>query len=292
VRHYATVCHARQLPVLLGSMRRHCGDFMLHVLAWDYDPWLMTEPEVVFTPRWKFLAAHPDLEPSRLPGPPRRPVDVVATVRWTWYADLMAEIGGPLTMLDGDVWLMSSPEPVFAEIGRAPMAVTPHRIPPHSRGLPGVTLETHGCYGRHNAGWVYAAIPQPIQEMAAATYLWSYTEVVERPGRRPLFGDQSALEDIAERYGAHEIAAPVNVGPWSAHNAPLARGMYADAVFYGGRELVAYHFSSLRLAPDGTPAQLANPCYEVERAPGAAELIYAPYLAAVRAAAGGRIKAS
>lgn len=269
-------------------MRRHCGDFRLHVLAWDYQPFdLGRGAPADFTTRLGFLGRHPDLEPARLPGPPRSPVDTVATVRWAFFADVMEATGEPLVMQDGDIHYFASPEPVFAEIGSAALAVTPHRIPPRSRGLPGVVLETHECYGRLNTGWSYAADPAPVREQAAAVREWSYTEVRRHPvDGLPDFGDQGSWERIAARHGAHEIAAPVNIGPWSVHNRPLARGMYSDAVFYGGRELVAYHFSSLRLAPDGTVAQLANACYEVERAPGARELIYEPYLRAVREVAG------
>lgn len=300
MRHYATCARARELPVLLASMRKHCRPFVLHVLAWDYDPvgmpfWLphhdddpgATVVRVNYTTRGAFLARHPDLEPSRLPGPPRSAVDVVATVRWAFFGDVMESTGEPLVMQDGDIHYFSSPEPVFAEIGAARLAVTPHRIPPRSRGLPGVVLETHACYGRLNTGWSYAADPEPVREQAAAVRAWSYTEVRRHPiDGLPDFGDQGSWERIAARRRAHEIAAPVNIGPWSVHDRPLARGP-GGAVTFGGRDLVAYHFSSMRFAPDGSVQQYANACYEIERAPGVVELVYRPYLDAVAAASAG-----
>jgi len=113
VRHYATCARARELPVLLASMRKHCRPFVLHVLAWDYDPvgmpfWLphhdddpgATVVRVNYTTRGAFLARHPDLEPSRLPGPPRSAVDVVATVRWAFFGDVMESTGEPLVIDD------------------------------------------------------------------------------------------------------------------------------------------------------------------------------------------------
>jgi len=284
VRHYATVCKREQLPVLLASMHQHCDDFALHVLAWDYETVGNWGSYIHITTRADFIARHPDFEPSRLPGPPRSPVDTVATVRWQFFADVMAEIGQPLTTLDGDVWFFSSPEPVFAEIGRAPMAVCPHRIPPAARGLPGVTYETHWIYGEFNSGITYWADPAPLAEMAALTREWSYTEVRRHPvDGRPDFGDQGALERVARRHGAHVIAHEgFNVAPWNLHNQRLAKAVYDNAVYFGPEPVVGFHFSSLRLAPDGSAAQLANADYEVERAPGAVELIYEPYLAAMR----------
>jgi hypothetical protein len=282
VRHYAAAPRRAEVAVLLASMRKHCGDFRLHVLCWDFEPWgtpgIPAGDDVKFTPRMVFLARHPEFAPECLPGPPRRVVDQVATARWKFLEDVMRATGEPCTVIDGDQWFMSSPEPVFAEIGAEPMAVSPHRIPPAAAGLPGVTLETHARYGTYNNGWTHVADPDIARELAFLNWQWSYTEVVPRPGRRPLFGDQAHTEDVAERVGAHVIAAPVNIGPWSAHAAPLARGMYSDEVFYGGRPIVSYHFSSLRFNPDGRLRQYADPAYEVERAPGAVELLYRPYL--------------
>jgi len=303
VRHWATVCRAEQLPVLLASMRRHCAPFMLHVLAWDFDPHdePYLGPDVEVTPRLAFLLAHPALAPDRLPGPPRSPVDTVATIRWAFFLDVLETLRGELlTTLDGDLWLWSSPDPMFAEIpDGAPLAVSPHRIPPASAGLPGVTLETHACYGRFNSGLSVWRDPAPLREMAEATRLWSYTEVVERPGRRPLFGDQSALEDVAEKHGAHVIQHPgVNVAPWNLHAArlreltppggpplPTSYPVVGDPP----QPLILYHYSSLRFAPDGALRQLADASYGIT--PWQARVLYEPYLAALRGNAAGRIEA-
>ncbi len=284
MRHYATVCHARQLPVLLASMRKHCGDFLLHVLAWD---WAIVNPvhrNMVITGRHEFLQRHPDYHPDRLPGPPRRPVDEVVTMRWRFFADVMEATGEPLTAIDGDLFFFSSPEPLFTEIPTtAPLAVSPHRIPPAAAGLPGVTLETHRCYGLYNAGFVFLRDPAVAREMAELNKAWSYTEVVPRPRGGWLFGDQGWLEEVANRRGAHVIEHPgVNVAPWNIHTAhlrtftPAGGPPLPPSYTVVGPDLVpliAYHFSSFRLAG----LHWANAEYEVERAPGAIELLYRPY---------------
>jgi hypothetical protein len=290
VRHYLTACRDWQLPVLMSSMRRHCRPFKLWALCWDFDPGDVGDDVLPIT-REQFLAAHP--EQRQLPGPPRQTINLIDTARWRLAADLICN--GPLTYIDGDQWFFSSPEPVFEEIGAARMAVSPHRIPPASAGRPGVTLETHRQYGLYNSGWTHFAEADLADELARACYEWSYCEVVPRPGRRPLFGDQAHLEDVADRHGAHVVEAPVNVGPWGIHIKPLAKGMYSDDVYWGGERLISYHFSSFRLGTDGKPAQFASAPYEIEKAAGAVDLLYRPYweacLDAQTAAAGGRIEA-
>ncbi len=294
VRNYLTACRDWQLPVLVSSMRRHCRPFKLWVLCWDFDP---GDPghDVLPITREQFLAAHP--EQRQLPGPPRQTINLIDTARWRLAADLIA-CNGPLTYIDGDQWLFSSPEPVFDEIGDARMAVSPHRIPPASAGRPGVTLETHRKYGLYNSGWTYFADADLADELARACYEWSYCDLVERPGRRPLFGDQAHLEDVAERHGAHVIEAPgINVAPWNVHGHRLVAGKPEFNVphLVDGQPLITYHFSSFRLGTDGRPAQFASAPYEIEKAPGAVDLLYRPYweacLDAQAAAAGGRIEA-
>lgn len=299
-RHYSTVCHERQLPVLLASMRRHCGDFRLHVLCWDFDghDTGIVGNDVEFWPREMFLHAHPELDPIRLPGPPRSPVDTVATVRWAYFADVMESNGEPLTWLDGDIHFFSSPEPLYDELtaAGARFAVSPHRIPPRAAGHPGVCHETHAQYGLFNAGLGWAADPAPLLEMAEATRAWSYTEVRPHPDDGlPDFGDQGALERIACQRGAHVIEHPgVNLAPWNVHRAhlrsftppggPPLPASY-PVVGHPQQPVIAYHFSSLRLNAAGDVVQMANPCYEIS--PWQAAVLYEPYLAAVRAAAAG-----
>ncbi len=269
IRHYATVCRPEQVRVLLESMRDHCGEFVLHVLAWDYDP-PADEPDVYFTLRDFFLRQHPEC--LTLPGPPRSAVDTVATVRWKFYLDVMETTGQPLLCIDGDQWFWSSPEPMFEEIGRAPFAVSPHRIPQAARGLAGVTFETHRQFGLFNAGLVYVADPLPLVDMAAAAHDWSYTQVRTHPvDGMPDFGDQGALERVAARYGAHVIAHPgVNVAPWNVHGHLLIDG---EPPTVDGEPLITYHYSSLR------PDRLANPEYGINA--NQAGTLYVPYLRAL-----------
>ena len=94
-----------------------------------------------------------------------------------------------------------------------------------------------------------------------------------------------AAEDVAERHNAHVIEHwGVNVAPWNVHGHRLVAGKPEFNVphLVDGQPLITFHFSSLRLAPDGTVAQLASAPYEVEWAPGVVELLYRPYINAIK----------
>ncbi len=272
VRHYATACKADQIGPLVRSMERHCGEFRLHVLAWDWDPGLGRHPNTVMTGRDQLLARHPGL--THLPGAPRNTNETVCSSRWTFFCDVMADTSQPVTAIDGDVMFFSSPEPVFEEIGDAPCAVTPHNFAPAALGLPGIAHETHAQHGIHNGGFCYLADRSAAEYMAKRAREWCYIDFRVENGRR-YFGDQTYLEELVERFGAHVIQhTGINLGPWGIHREPLEE---RDGVLhFGDRPLVSYHFSSLRWNPDGSLAHLFNPEYAVTAEQQ--RLLYDPYL--------------
>jgi hypothetical protein len=279
-RHYATVCHESQVGILSSSMERHCGEFVLHVLAWDWEP-RFEIPGVHVVRREMFLARHPDYAPERMPGPPRSPIDLAVTARWRFFADLVADLGEPLTTLDGDIWFWSSPGSMFEEIGAARLAVSPHRIPPKKLERPGVTFESHGKYGLYNTGLVYLADPAIADELAALNLGWSYTALRTLPNGRVVFGDQGWLELVVEKHGAHVIGHPgVNVAPWNVHAHPFE--LRDDGRTYvGDKLLVCYHYSSLRLNPDGSVGEIADTGYAITAEQ--VRIFYEPYLRVLRA---------
>lgn len=276
-RHYVTACRASELPVLLASMERHCRPFLLHVLAWDWPFPSFVPPNTHIVSRGAFLARHPAFAPEALPPPARTVINQVCTSRWRFLADVIAETGQPVTLIDGDLWFWSSPEAAFEEIGPAAMAVSPHGFAPAGAGLPGVTLESHRKYGAYNSGFTYIADIAAAERLAELNRQWSHTELRALPDGRVVFGDQGWLEQVAGEVGAHVIQAPVNVGPWNVHTMSL-RQAHGGAVFFGGRPLVAYHYSSHR---PGAGGQLADPAYAVTAEQG--RILYEPYRAALAA---------
>lgn len=281
-RHYVTTAHAPLLPglrVLHASLRRHCAPFVLHVLAEGravFD-WCLGQSDVTVTLVDALLWSHPNLAADRLPGRRRRGSELAWTWRWRHAVDVM-RIRGPVTGLDVDQCFFSSPEPVFEEIGSACMAVSPHGFAPAAAGLPGVTLETHARYGAFNAGFSHWAEPAPLHEMAELCRKGPVSEDRVFPDGTTRWGEQGALWYVAGTHGARVIESPVNIGPWNIHTQPLEpRSRAGDAPLFGGRPIVSYHFQSLRAG------QLADAPYEISaRQVG---ILYAPYLAALAAAA-------
>lgn len=285
-RHYVTTGSAAFLPrlkVLLGSMRRHCGTFQLHLLAEGEEVarWGHEQRDVACTPVAAFLGRHPDLAPERLPGPPRPARELAWTWRWSLAADLLLWQSDPVVVIDADLMFWGWPEPVFKEIGAAPMAVLPHAFAPRAAGLPGVTYETHRRYGLYNAGFVYFAALGPARHMADLCREGPLAEDRRHADGIERWGEQGCLEYVAHVSGVYVIQHPAAApGPWNAHTQALTVA-HGGSVFFGGRPLVAYHYQSFRPGPGG---QLADPAYEIS--PRQAEVLYAPYAAALAASKG------
>jgi hypothetical protein len=273
-RHFVTACREWQLGALLRSMSRHCRPFVLHVLAWDWEPaypGLSHEGDAVLemVTREGFLRQHPGLLP--LPGAPRSHTDEVCSVRWTFLADVMRRTGQPALAVDGDVWFMADPAPALEpyETAGSPLIVTEHGFAAAADELLGVTAETHMKYGRLNCGFVQFRDVAAADLMAELCREWCRTEVRTVRGQ-PWFGDQGALDEVARLFGAETIAHPgVNLAPWNLHvRAPLI----APVGFYPA---IAFHFSSLRF--DGRRVtQLANAEYAITSEQ--AQRFYAPYV--------------
>lgn len=278
-RIYLTVANRPYLPrlsVLLASMREYCAPFLLYVLDWDRETfeWCLRQGGDV----------HP-IGGNRYPRKPdRSDVENMWTLRWRALQDIV-ESDRPVTMLDADLAFHASPEPVFAEIGSAPAAVTPHRFAPAAAGLPGPTVESHSKYGMFNAGFTYVADPRIAAMMARATDWWCHTRVEFVFGcgwwmrtfglqselwKRLLYADQVYLNDLPA-LGAHVIQHPgVNVGPWNTHTIDPSA------------PLIAYHYHSLKTDGAGTLIQHAYPEYGIT--PAQVDRLYRPYVEQLLAA--------
>lgn len=281
-RHYATACHSRQVPILARSMLDHCAPFVLHVLVWDWEPgppWSAygaQRCDVVYATRGELLARHPEC--ASLPGAPRTSNETVCAVRWKFLLDVMEDTRQPVTLIDGDMWFWSSPEPVFAEIWDARCAVSPHGFAPASAGLPGATMESHRRYGLYNGGWSYWADRRAAARMADLAHECSRATDHRWPDGRITWGDQGALELIQLEFGAHVIRhRGVNTAPWNIHTQPLEDR--SGVLHFGDRPLISFHYSSLRWNDNGSFLQFADPGYGVTGRQQ--DMIYKPYVSAV-----------
>lgn len=168
-----------------------------------------------------------------------------------------------LTYLDSDLFFFSDPAPVFDEIGKRSIAITPHRLIPSKK-----YLEVNGIY---NVGWVTfrndSVGRDCVREWAGDCRDWCFNRV--EVGR---FGDQKYLDAWPRKYGdaVCELGIGVNVAPWNVGNWHLTPGPCVDGV-----PVICYHLHEF--------AEMENNIYKLtnyELSPAVKDLIYDPYIAA------------
>ncbi len=275
---YADSAYLSRLKALVASMRRHCEPFELDVLCWDKQvaEWCESQPGDVI-PWWshEFLEDHPELDPGRLPGPPRTKVEHYWTCGPAFIADVVAEVG-PTMYVDADIMFFSSPEPIFAEIGAAPAAVFPHNFAPAHLGLPGPTYESHHVFGMYNVGLVYVERESVARAWANECVSWCFdrVEAVPIPDRRLRYADQKYLDDWPEKFNAHVIRnRAACLGPWAANTRKI--DIRDGIIYFGDAPLISYHFSSYKELPDGHTV-LTRPEYQITKEQ--ARIVYGPYI--------------
>lgn len=174
--------------------------------------------------------------------------------------------------IDADTRFFSSVAPLFAEIGTASIALSPHRFV--------FNRERAEWFGRFNAGFIYwrndAVGLRCLADYRADCLAWCEPEVTQ-DGR---FMNQGYLTAWPQRYpNVHVLQHPgVNLAPWNVAGHALSRGR---DILVDGVPLVFFHFSGVVLENGvwrtGYSEFGANLEF-VRRA------IYAPYLAEVEQA--------
>jgi len=148
-----------------------------------------------------------------------------------------------VTYVDADLCFYSSPQPVLDATAQASVAITPHNFTP--------AMRDKIVYGRFNVGWMsFRRCPEGLaclETYKANCLAWCYDRVED--GR---FADQRYLDSWPESYPGLAIVTHkgVNAGPWNADNYRFSeRG---GQFFADDDPLVCYHFSSIRIEPDGS----------------------------------------
>lgn len=247
MRHYCTYFDSNYLvqgELLIASLRRHAGPFVLHVLGLD---------EAV---RAHLRARHPDtvrvIAPADLEDfEPRLARARAGRSRVEYYFTCSPLLplfvlertpgAADVTYLDADTLLFAAPDPAFAELGDASVGIVEHRFSPG--------LEYKLRFGRFNVGWISlrndARAREVLQWWAGRCLDWC-RDVPENG----LFADQKYLDRWPELFeGVRVLAHPgLNAAPWNAAGAPPQAG--PDGVRVGGEPLLLYHFHGFRrLAP-------------------------------------------
>jgi hypothetical protein len=279
-RHYCTYFDANYLTrglALYDSLTRHARDFTLHALALD---------ETV-------LEA---LTAMRLPGMRVIPLEgleagdaalAAAKANRSFYEyyftctpsfPLFVMRGAPeaemVTYLDADLFLFSSPDPIFSELGRDSVLMVAHRFAESRR-----QSEEHGIY---NVGWLTFrndAIGHACLKWWRERCLeWCYDRV--EPGR---YGDQKYLDDCPARFPGVAILRHKGGGlaPWNVSNYGLTLGKHGVEV--DAEPLIFYHFSGCQWRRSWA----FDPCLDLHGARADKVIkrgVYARYIEALRQA--------
>ena len=172
-----------------------------------------------------------------------------------------------ITYLDSDLFFFASPEPIFAEIADAAIAITPHRFPANRAA----TMER---YGRYNVGWLTFGRSQA----AVACLDWWRERCIEwchdrLEGER--FADQKYLDQFEARFeSVHVIRHPgANLAPWNLANHRVG----GPPATVDGMPVVFFHFHGVKqIAPRWFDTHLDG--YKIRLQAPVRDAIYAPYL--------------
>lgn len=267
VEHYVTLFDQGFLPnglALHASLRRHGGDFVLWVLCLDERTDEILDRLNLPGVRTIALADVETPELLAVKGGRSR-----GEYYWTLTPFTPDMVFGRdasairATYIDADMWLRSSPVPIFAELedSGASVLLTEHAYAPE--------FEQSLSYG------IYCVQFMPFtREGSAAMRHWWQERVVEWCYAVPedgKFGDQKYLDDWPVRFGkdVHVLSRPEwTQAPWNATR-------------FTADDALVYHFHRLRTAGDDSVAVglYRLPKDQVDRT-------YRPYLTDLRAAYG------
>jgi len=173
-----------------------------------------------------------------------------------------------ITYLDADLLFFADPEPLFEEMGDAPVMITPHRFSPEyaneaTNGIYNVQFLT---FRRDQRGL------EALQWWHDRCIEWCYYRLED--GK---LGDQKYLDDWPERFDGVHVLQHTGGGlaPW---NALQYRIQARDEVFVDEQPLIFFHFHRVRLRDRGKH-EWHPPGYHVRRS--TRRLVYEPYLLAL-----------
>jgi len=230
-----SVYHSQGMA-LIASLARHVPSWALYVLALDkptYQRLEQANPPNVFVVPLDYIET-PDLWYAYAT---RTWIEYIWTLGsvFTRYCRDAFDIDR-LAYIDADCYLFGDLAQLYAEVGDAPVAITPHRwTPSHADRLRGA--------GVYNVGWVYFGEGgrQCLDDWATDCVDWCFHSV-ERDGR---FADQGYLNDWPQQYNAHVVKhLGVNLAPWNQeqYTYRVAGGQFIVADGKRADPLLMYHF--------------------------------------------------
>jgi hypothetical protein len=241
-RHFCTYFDHNYLPrgmVMLETLYEHCPQARVHVLCLsDACRAAMEElryPHVSLLPLADLEKADPELEAVR---PARGRIDYYFTITPCLPWHLLKGRGvEEITYLDADMMFFSSPQPLFAEAGKASVIITPHKFPPH--------LEALHKWGLYNVSWMTfrntAAGLECLSWYRKACLEWCFDVLEENR-----FADQKYLDDFPVKFsGVHCMRHPGGgVAPWNVDRVKITKRH--DNIYIDNLPLIFYHAQGVK----------------------------------------------
>ncbi|HJQ75041.1 MAG TPA: class I SAM-dependent methyltransferase [Gaiellaceae bacterium] len=242
---FCTLFDLNYLPrglVLYRSLERHCDDFRLRVFCMDAETKELLDRLAL--PRLTAigldeLEAH-DRELLAV-KPTRTQVEYcwTATPAVCAYALETEPDLDAITYLDADLMFFRDPAPIWQELGDDSVLIVPHRYAPRWQAHE----ETSGIYNVE-----FMTFRRDERGLEALHWWrdrcleWCYFRVED--GK---MGDQKYLDDWPDRFaGVHVLEHPGGgLAPWNVERYELA--CRNGSILVDDRELVFYHYHSLRL---------------------------------------------
>lgn len=234
---------------LIDSLARHCPDHRIYVFAMDHQTAELLDaqarPQVIVIREGEFET------PELLRVKPDRGI---AEYFWTCTPHIVQHclrVRGheECTYVDADIWFMSDPEPLFAEMGTASVLLTEHRYTPRhaaAGSLRGTYCVQFMRFVADSRGL------RALDWWCERCIEWCYARLED--GK---FGDQKYLDDWTTRFDGVHVLQHVGggVAPWNAQRTEFReidgvvqvrdlmasdRGAWRPLVFFHFHGLLSY----------------------------------------------------
>lgn len=257
------------------SLKRHAGEFRLHVLCLDDEACRtllrLAIPEIDPIPLAALEAADPDLLAVK---PARSMVEYYFTCTASFQRYLLTRYPkiDLLTYLDADLYFFDDPAPIFDELGDNSILIVGHRFPNHLRHLE--------IFGIYNVGLLIfrndAAGRSCLDWWRRRCIEWCYDRLED--GK---FGDQKYLDDWPERFDRVVVLQHkgANLAPWNISGYQIHERN--GKVMVDDDPLIFYHFHKLKVvSPNIYDTGLTDKRAHLNRT--IRRRIYLPYLRELR----------
>ena len=280
MRAYCTYFDHRYLPkglAMIRSLRRQVPDAQIWVLCLSPEARAMLRDmkeagvHVIGLP--EFEANDAQLAKAKADG--RSTIEYYFTLTPSLILHVMAAAPEAeiVTYLDGDLWFLTDPEPVYREMGGDSILIIPHDFAPE--------MKERERYGIYNVGWVSfradARGKACAQWWRARTIEWCFDRVED--GR---FADQGYLDQFPSLFqGVHVLANQgANLAPWNVGTRVISA---RDGVLWANQDKVLFfHFHELKRLPSGEYLA-SHGAYKAPLTPVMRDRLYRPYLREITA---------